>query len=74
MPHLSGILRVLGGEIFLRLNKCEPKTMGEVYQPHVRKKVFDVDLIGFEDETAIPVYSVMDFSNEKVKLTEWNNF
>jgi hypothetical protein len=74
MPPVSAILRVLGGEIFLRTKKCEPKMTGGVYQPHCRKKVFDVELMGFEDDNAIPVYSVVDYSIDKVSKKDWNSF
>ncbi len=74
IEKVSGILRILGGEIFLRIKKCEPNMIGGVYQPHCRKKVFDIELIGFEDENAIPLYSIVDFDHTKVEKKDWNNF
>lgn len=74
MPQLSGILRVLGGEIFLRTDPCPPVMTGSVYQPHVRKKVFDVELMGFEDENAIPVYSIVSYTHDKLTEAQWNGF
>lgn len=70
----GALLRLLGGEIHLRLRKREPATDGSVYQPHIRKKVFDVELMGFEDETAIPSYSVVSFTHTKVGKTDYSGF
>lgn len=74
VPATGALLRLLGGEIHLRLNKREPVTDGSVYQPHIRKKVFDIELMGFEDETAIPSYSVVSFTHTKVDKTEFAGF
>ncbi len=71
---VSGLLRLLGGEIHLRLRKREPVTTGSVYQPNIRKKVFDVELMGFEDETAIPSYSVVSFTHTKVAKKDFDSF
>lgn len=74
MPSTTAILRLMGAEIFLRETVFPPFMKGGVYNPNLRKKMYDIALTNFEDPQGLTNYGIISWHTEKTTESEYNSY